>query len=205
VAGRRRDFGLGAADLVSLAEARDKAREYRKAAKAGQDPALERKRALRQIPTFKEAAEQFHREVRPSWRNGKHTGQWLRTLEAYAFPLIGAARVDHIDAPKIQSVLMQIWLTKPETGRRVRQRICAVLDYANAQGWRETDAPKAAVNALMRPLKQPKRGLGFAAMRYAEVPSLMATLRNGDPSAGRLGLRFLILTAARSGEVRRAT
>lgn len=205
VAGRRRDFGLGAADLVSLAEAREKAREYRKAVKAGQDPALERKRALRQIPTFKEAAEQFHREVRATWRNGKHADQWLTTLEAYAFPLIGADRVDHIDAPKIQSVLRKIWLTKPETGRRVRQRIGSVLDYAHGQGWRETETPRAALNSLMRPLRQPKRGPGFAAIPYAELPSLMAALRNGDPSAGRLGLRFLILSAARSGEVRGAT
>src|SRR5205085_5274759 len=79
VAGRRRDFGLGAADLVSLAEAREKDREYRKAANAGQDPALERKRALRQIPIFKDAAEQFHRDVKAGWRNGKHTDQWLTT------------------------------------------------------------------------------------------------------------------------------
>lgn len=205
VAGRRRDLGLGAADLVSLAEAREKAREYRKALKAGQDPALERKRALRQIPTFKEAAEQYHSIVKGGWRNGKHVDQWITTLETYAFPSIGGIRVDHIDAPRIQSVLLPIWRTKPETAKRVRQRVGAVLDYAHSQGWRETEAPRAAINSLLNAIKQPRRGDGFAAMPYAELPTLMATLRKGDPSSGRLGLRFLILTAARSGEVRGAT
>jgi integrase len=205
VAGRRRDLGLGAADLVSLAEAREKAREDRKAVKAGLDPALERRRALRQIPTFREAAEQFHRMVKPSWRNGKHADQWLKTLEIYAFPMIGSARVDQIDAPRIQAVLLQIWLTKPETASRVRQRIGSVLDFAHGQGWRETETPRAAVNSLLARIKQPKRGPGFAAIPYAELPALMATLRSGDPTAGRLGLQFLVLTAARSGEVRGAT
>lgn len=205
VGGRRRDFGLGAADLVSLAEAREKAREYRKAAKAGLDPVLERKRALRQIPTFLEAAKQYYREVRPSWRNGKHAEQWWKTLEIYAFPMIGSTRVDHIDAPRIQAVLLQIWLTKSETASRVRQRISAVLDYAHGQGWRETETPRAAINSLLKRIKQPKRGPGFAAIPYADLPPLMTTLRSGEPTSGRLGLRFLILTAARSGEVRGAT
>lgn len=205
VSGRRRDFGLGGVDLVSLQEARDKAYESRKAAKAGLDPSFERKRALRQIPTFMEAADQYHRTVRASWRNGKHADQWLTTLEAYAFPTIGAARVDHIDAPRIQSVLLPIWLTKPETARRVRQRIGSVLDFAHGQGWRESETPRAAVNSLLKRIKQPKRGPGFAAIPYADLPALMITLSGGEPSAGRLALRFLVLTAARSGEVRGAT
>jgi integrase len=126
-------------------------------------------------------------------------------LEAYAFPLIGAARVDHVDAPKIQSVLLPIWRAKAETARRVRQRIGAVLDYAHGQGWRETEMPRSAVGSLLKRIKQPKRGPGFAAIPYVELPKLMTTLRSGEPTAGRLGLRFLILTAARSGEVRGAT
>lgn len=205
VAGRRRDFGLGGADLITLAEAREKARESRKAAKAGLDPSFERKRALRLIPTFREAAEQYHQTVRASWRNGKHTDQWIVTLETYAFPVIGNARVDHIDAPRIQSVLLPIWLSKPETARRVRQRVTAVLDFAHGQGWRPTEAPRNAVNSLLKRIKQPKRGSGFAAMPYADVPALMAELGKGEPTSGRLALRFLVLTAARSGEVRGAT
>jgi len=204
-AGRRRDFGLGSAHLVSLQEAREKARETQKAVKAGLDPAFERKKALRMIPTFREAAEQYHQTVKASWKNGKHADQWLTTLEKYAFPIIGKARVDHIDAPKIQSVLVPIWLITPETARRVRQRITSVLDFAHGQGWRETEAPRHAVDSLLKRFKQPKRGPGFAAIPYADVPPLMDNLRNGEPTSGRLALRFLILTAARSGEVRGAT
>lgn len=204
VAGRRRDFGLGSLDVVSLEEARDSARESRKLAKAGLDPTLERKKALRLIPTFKEAAGRYHAAVKGSWRNGKHAGQWLATLETYAFPTIGGMRVDHIDAPTIQSVLLPIWLTLPETARRVRQRIGSVLDYAHGQGWRETETPRNAVNSLMKRIKQPRRGAGFAAMPYADLPAFITGLRGEQPSVGRLALQFLILTAGRSGEVRGA-
>ena len=190
---------------MSLEEARDKARESRKVAKAGLDPSLERKRALRLIPTFKEAAKRYHDAVKRSWRNGKHADQWLTTLESYAFPTIGTTRVDHIDAPAIQSVLLPIWLTKPETARRVRQRIGSVLDYAHGQGWRDTETPRNAVNSLMKRIKQPRRGAGFAAIPYADLPALMADLRGGEATIGRSALQFLILTAARSGEVRGAT
>lgn len=205
VSGRRRDFGLGSTDIVSLQEAREKAQASRKMAKEGLDPALERKRANRLIPTFREAAERYHAVVKGGWRNGKHTDQWLATLEAHAFPTIGAMRVDHIDAPMIQSVLLPIWLTLPETARRVRQRIGSVLDYAHGQGWRATETPRNAVNSLMKRIKQPRRGAGFAAMPYADLPTLMTALRAEQATAGRLALQFLILTAARSGEVRGAT
>lgn len=204
VGGRRRDFGLGSVDLVSLEEARDKAREARKLAKAGLDPVLERKKAMRSIPTFKEAAGQYHEAVKGSWRNGKHADQWLATLEAHAFPLIGATRVDHIDAATIQSVLLPIWLSLPETARRVRQRVGSVLDFAHGQGWREAETPRNAVNSLMKRIKQPRRGAGFAAIPYADLPAFLKGLRDGQTSIGRAGLEFLILTAARSGEVRGA-
>jgi integrase len=204
VGGRRRDYGLGSLDLVSLPEARDRALEYRKAAKSGLDPSLERKKAQRAIPTFEEAARLYHKTVKASWRNGKHADQWLSTLKAHAFPTIGATRVDHIDAPTIQSVLLPIWLTLPETARRVRQRITSVLDFSHGQGWRATETPRNAINTLMKRIKQPRRSGGFAAIPYAELPILMGKLKSEMPTVGRLALQFLILTAARSGEVRGA-
>lgn len=204
VGGRRRDFGLGSLDIVSLTEARDRALECRKMAKNGLDPSLERKKAQRAIPTFEEAARSYHETVKASWRNGKHADQWLSTLVAHAFPTIGAIRVDHIDAPTVQSVLLPIWLTLPETARRVRQRIGSVLDFAHGQGWRATETPRNAINSLMKRIKQPRRSGGFAAMPYAELPAFMDGLRSDSPTVGRLALQFLILTAARSGEVRGA-
>lgn len=200
---RRRDFGLGSADLVTLSEARDKALSGRRMAKAGVDPSLEWKKAAATVPTFEQAARAFHGIVKDSWRNGKHGDQWLSTMEVHTFPLIGSRRVDLIDVPAIQSVLLPIWLTIPETARRVRQRINAVLDYAHGQGWRAGETPRNAVNSLLKSIKQAKGG-NFAAMPYADLPGFMGKLRTGEASIGRLALRFTILTAARSGEVRGA-
>jgi integrase len=106
-----------------------------------------------------------------------------------------------VDAAAIQKVLLPFWLTKGETARRVKQRIGAVLDYAHAKGFRSSEAPMRAVNQLMRGIKQPKAG-NFAAMPYKDLPAFIATVRDGGLSSGRLALQFLILTAARPGEVR---
>jgi integrase len=99
--------------------------------------------------------------------------------------------------------LTPIWLTKSETARRVRQRIGVVLDYAHGRGWRDTEAPMRALQQLLGGLKQP-RGGNFSAMPYKLLPEFFAALSAGEFSVGRLALKFLILTAARSGEVRKA-
>jgi integrase len=215
--GRRQDFGLGTfivesidADIplhkrrsLTLGEAREKARIGRELAKAGLNPSAVWRRVEEEIPTFKQAAEQYHAQVSKAWRSGKHGEQWLSTLKAYAFPALGSLSVDEIDAPAIQRVLLPIWISKGETARRVRQRIGVVLDYAHGKGWRKSEAPMRALNQLMGGLKQPK-GRNFSAMPYRELPEFTAKLREGDASVGRLALQFLILTAARSGEVRKA-
>lgn len=215
--GTRQDFGLGsfvvdAIDVdvpihkrrsLTLAEAREKARIGRELARAGVNPNSVWKKIEEEIPTFRRAAEQYHSQVSKGWRKGKHSEQWLNTLKSYAFPVIGSLSVDTIDAPAIQRALLPIWLEKGETARRVRQRIGVVLDYAHGKGWRPTEAPMRALNQLMGGIKQPK-GQNFAAMPYKEVPQFIATLHEGDFSIGRLALQFLILTAARSGEVRKA-
>ncbi len=98
-------------------------------------------------------------------------------------------------------MLLPIWLTKGETARRVKQRIGVVLDYAHAKGWRSTEAPMRAVNQLMRGIKQPKAG-NFAAMPYKDLPAFFSKLRDTSPTVGNRALQFLILTAARSNEIR---
>lgn len=215
--GRRRDFGLGSAVVepigaeipiykrksLTLAQAREKARIGRELAKAGMNPSALWRQEDEQIPSFEHAAIEYHAQISKGWRNGKHGDQWLATLRAYAFPVIGALPVNKIDARTIQRALTPIWLSKGETARRVRQRIGAVLDYAHGNGWRASEAPMRALNQLLSGIKQP-RGGNFAAMPYKDLPSFMAGLREGDFSVGRLALQFLILTAARSGEVRKA-
>lgn len=203
VDGRRRDFGLGALQEVSLAKAREKAQQWRKLAKEGHNPSAEAKRQKASQTTFEDAAHTFYEERKGSWKNTKHGQQWINTLEAYAFPGLGKLSVDRIDADDIAQVLLPIWQSKAETARRVRQRIGSVLDYSKAKGWRQTEAPMRAVNTLLRGIKQPKVK-SFAAMPYKDVPAFMARLDQGGATLGRLALQFLILTAARSGEVRGA-
>lgn len=198
--GRRRDIGLGSASKVSLAQARERARQVRAWMEDGLDPVFERKKAAG-IPTFKEATKKVVALHQKTWRNEKHEAQWLRTLEVYAWPALGDVRVSEITGPMVRNVLAEIWLTKPETARRVRQRIGAVLDWAYASGYRDTEAPMRSVSKGL-PRQQKKEG-HFAAMPYAEVASFMKRLRERE-SFTRLALQFAILTAARSGEVRMA-
>ena len=101
VQGRRRDIGLGGASLVTLAEAREKALDYRKLARDGGDPLAERRKAQATVPTFAEAAEWVHDEHKASWQNPKHAAQWITTLHTYANPHFGTRRVDQIGTPDI--------------------------------------------------------------------------------------------------------
>lgn len=199
--GMRRDFGLGSAAKVSLATARDKAREIRSWVEMGLDPIFERRNA-QGIPTFREAAAKVIAAHSKTWRNEKHAGQWSSTLEAYVFPHIGDRQVSEITGPMIRNLLSEIWLSKPETARRVRQRIGAVLDWAYASGYRETEAPMRAITKGLP--RQPKKDGHFAAMPYDKVPTFLRRLRERE-SFSRLALQFAILTAGRSGEVREAT
>jgi integrase len=202
VAGKRRDIGLGSLKVLTLAEARVKASEYRRQIAQGIDPVAERKRIADPVPTFRDAAKQVHEERKAAWKNGKHQDQWINTLTTYAFPTLGDRLVNDIEGPLIRDVLAPIWLAKPETARRVRQRIGTVLDWSYAKGYRPTEAP---MRSLAKGLpRQPRKDGHFAAMPFSEVPTLVARLRERS-SVGRLALEALILTAARSGEIRGAT
>ena len=207
VDGRRRDFGLGSLRKVSLAIAREKANELRTQCLNGLDPAIERKKLSRiknSNPTFEEAARAFHAESRPTWKNGKHAAQVLATLATYAFPQIGQFPVREITEAQVRSVLIAIWLDKPETARRLRQRVSAVLDWARANGYRDT-VLDLRTRSLALP-RQTKAVEHHRAMPYAEVPSFLAAMSASQSSSItiQLALEFVILTAARLGEVRGA-
>lgn len=199
--GRRRDIGLGPLDLVTLAEARELAIDMRRDIQRGIDPIEERKRQKIEILTFKEAATKVHSEQKATWKNGKHQDQWINTLETYAFPKLGDRLVNDIEGPLIREVLLDFWLEKPETARRVKQRIGVVLDWAYANGMRATEAPMRSLSRALP--RQPKQDGHFAAMPYEDVPEFLKHLHNRT-SVARLALEFLILTASRSGEVRGA-
>lgn len=204
VKGKRVNIALGGYAYTPLAKARQKAREYREIAKSGGDPRAEKRKAERGTPTFKEAAEIVHGSRKNSWRNPKHRDQWLSTLQNHAFPIIGDMRVDQIDRPDILKVLEPIWHEKPEVARRVKQRMSAVFEWANAAGHRDAANPITTIKrALGKQTDTPKN---FAAMEYKDVPDFVAMLRAGaSGEITRLALEFLIQVACRSSEARKAT
>jgi integrase len=200
--GKQREIGLGAADLVTLAEARDAAIENRKLARAGGDP-LAAKRNRVAVPTFNEAVQKVIELYSPTWRNAKHAAQFRNTLVTYAGPIIGAKPVSEVTSADVLRVLTPIWTSKAETARRVKQRIGTVMKWAVAAGHRNDDPCAALTQAL------PKSGQKVEhrkSLLYQEVAGCIATINESAAAPStKLAMEFLILTAARSGEVRGAT
>lgn len=200
--GRRRDIGLGSTKLVSLAEAREMAARCRKLARSGKDPLVELRKGT--APDFEEAAKACHEARRGSWRNGKHQDQWISSLKAYAFPILGRIRVDLIETSHVIDVLQPIWVEKPETARRVRQRIGLVLDWAKAKGFRTNASPTREIGRALPAHKD--RQKHHAALPYSDVPGFLQNLRaSGASNATKGALEFLILTASRTNETLQLT
>ena len=202
IAGRVRELGLGGYPLTSLAQAREKALANKRLAREGGDPLAEKHKAP--IPTFAEAAAQVIALHRPGWRNAKHAAQWEATLRQYVFPRLGNRGVHTITTADILAVLVPIWHEKAETARRVRQRIGAVMKWAVAHGFR---ADNPAGDMLSQALgRQADVTQHMRALPHREVAAAIHTVQ--DSQAGlstKLAFEFLILAAARSGEVRLAT
>ncbi|MDH3668764.1 MAG: integrase arm-type DNA-binding domain-containing protein [Paracoccaceae bacterium] len=203
VHGKRRELGIGSARLIPLAEAREKARLWRRTARDGGDPEQERDRAKMTALTVEGAARKvWGDQIEPHAKNPKHSAQWIRTLKVYAFPHIGARPVHTITQGDILRVLAPIWTEKPETARRVRQRLRTVFDWARTAGHFDGVNP---IEGIERGLpKQRDRVQHHRALPYGELPVFMRRVETID-GVGALALRFTILTAARSGEVRNAT
>ena len=202
IRGRRVELGIGSYPNVSLAHAREAADENQREARDGGDPKRRRMRE-RALPTFEEAAKQVHELRRAGWRNERHAEQWLLSLERYVFPRIGAQTVDVLTVEDVLAVLTPIWHKKPQTARKLRQRVAAVFSWAVATGWRG-DNPAETVRAVLprqRAVSRPYR-----AVHYADVSDAIASVRGSKVAPGlRLGFEFMVLTAARGGEVRLAT
>ncbi len=201
IRGKRRELGLGSFPLISLSEAREAATDNKKLARAGGDP-LQAKRDARSIPTFAEAAHRVHQMHKPTWRNEKHAGDFINSLETYAVPKIGNIRVSEVSSADVLRVLTPIWTEKPETARRVRQRIGTVMKWAVAQGWRSYDPARDIAQALPKHDRTKKHR---KALPYQRVAGCIETVKaSGAWQSTKLALEFLILTATRSGEVRGA-
>jgi len=204
--GRRREIGLGSFPAIGLAQARVLAAANRTAVAEGRDPLAEKRETKRKaaIPTFREAAKRTFEANRPRWRNGKHTISWWQTLERHAFPILGDMPVNRIGREEVLQVLTPIWSVRMETARRVRQRIRTILRWCMAHGYVEHNAAGEAIDGALPPM--PRLRAHLRAMPYREVAAALATVEASRASlASRLCLRFLVLTAARSGEARGAT
>jgi len=209
-----REFGLGSARDISLADAREAAAAARKLKATGTDPILERDRiaaekraeSARAI-TFKQCAETYIESQRAEWKNAKHMAQWPSTLGTYVYPVIGSLPVGTVQRESIESILRPIWTSKTETAKRVRQRIETVLDWATAKGYRFGDNPARWEGLLEHMFPNPTKVAPVKhhpALPYSKIPSFMARLRSKDSVSAR-ALEFAILNAARTVAVIGAT
>ena len=202
VEGRRRDIGLGGYPTVSLAQARKRAADNRETIGNGRDPVVEKRRAT--MPTFGQCAHAVHEVNKPRWRNGSHTSAWIQTLERHAFPKIGNKPIDTISRTDVLTVLTPIWSTKPETARRVRQRMRTIFRWAMANELIETNPAGEAIDGALPSM--PKVKAHLRALPYQEVGQALRTVDASQTSpTSKHCFRFLVFTAARSGEARGAT
>ena len=203
VNGRRQELGLGPYPVVSLREAREAALANRRMVRAGMNPKVERCRA-RGIPTFAELARADFEHRKGGWRSAKHAHDWNATLERFVFPRLGDRTVDAITTDDVFRVLAPIWHTKPTTAKLVRQRISAVLAVVVAKGYR-SDNPADTVKAMLAK-HQSVETKGHRSLPYGDVAGVLAKVRESKAHRSTvLALEFLVLTAARAGEVRFAT
>jgi integrase len=206
---RARWMGMGPLHTVSLSEARKRAGEHRLQRHDGIDPidarrAKKRQEALEEAKTltFKECAESYIKSHRAGWRNEKHAKQWEATLATHAEKIMGLP-VQAIDTGLVHKVLEPIWAHKPETAGRVRGRIEAVLDWAKVRGYRVGENParwRGHLDKLLPAHGKVRKVEHHAALPYAELPGFLEALREQEGIAAR-ALEFLVLTAARTGEV----
>jgi integrase len=205
--GKRCDLGLGGVAYVSLSEAREKARTYRHQARSGGNPKIDHTRARRPVPTFRTIAIEVHAAYRPHFKNAKHVAVWLQSLEKHVFPVIGDLPITAItrDSGHVLQVLKPIWMSRPETARRVKQRLKLVFDWAKAHGHHTGDNPTEGLTKVLPTHTDKQQHL--KALAYGQVPTFVTTLQTHPDTSDlvRLALELLILTATRTTEILHAT
>ena len=206
IGGKRREIGLGGYPVVPLAKARKRAFENRQKIDDDRDPLEEKRKAKRKAatPTFREAALAYFEANKAGWKNAKVVASWVQQMDKHVFPKIGDLTVDRIGREDVLRVLIPIWTEKPETGRKVRQRIKVTLAWAEAHGFVERNVAGEAIDGALPTMRRARKN--FRALPHAEVAAALDTIEgSGSSLSAKLAFRFLVLTAARSGEVRGAT
>lgn len=201
--GRRVERGLGVYPDVSLDDAREQAAKMRRVARQGRDARVEEKQKRLASATFAEAFETFFAIREQQLSNGKHVQQWRNTMRDYVLPKIGKRPVADVTAAEVLDILKPIWFSKPETARRVLQRLKAVFDSAILRGARERANPCIGVIGELG--TDHRKVTHHAALPWRKVPEFVRELRGwAAMTSTKLVFEFLILTAARSGEARGA-
>jgi integrase len=209
---KRHEMGLGSFSDVTLAEAREKAKECRKLQKARINPidarrleieAEQAKRVAAVKKTFKECSLEYINEYEKTWKSSKHAHQWSASLKTHVYPVFGDLPVDAVDRELVESALRPIWKAKPETATRVRGRIEHVLDYARVKNLRTGENParwRGHLNKIFPSRSKFDEVENYPALKYSEIGTFMTRLRAEEGYSAR-ALEFAILTAARTAEV----
>ena len=200
--GKRHDLGLGGCSWVTLAQAREAAYENRCLARRGGDPLAAKRRP--KVPTFRDAAQHTYEVLRPRWRSEKVAVNWMQQLKRHAFDRLADLPVDRIAQEDVLAVLTPIWTSKPETARRVRRHIRATLKWCQAHGFVHFNAAGEAIDGALP--RMPAFKEHFRSLPYSKIAEALDTIQASPASLTvKLALKFVIFTAARSGEVRGAT
>jgi integrase len=203
-------MGLGSYPSIGLAEAREAASHARKLVATGKDPIELRQaeRVQRRLDAvrgviWEDALTQFLDSHEDGWKNKKHRQQWRNTLDTHATPTMGSIAVSDIGTSEVAKVLDKIWRTKPETASRVRGRIERILDWAKVRGYRSGENParwRGHLDKIYPARGKIRRVKHHAAVPIDELPNVYGRLLKAKGVAAK-ALRFVILTAARPGEV----
>jgi integrase len=208
--GKERWMGLGSAREFTLKEARERALAARQRLADKVDPLAERKAArtaaalaAAKVISFEEAATAYFDQHERKWKNGRHRAQFLSSLRLHAFPVIGKLPVSAIDTSLVLKVIEPIWPTTTETANRVRNRIETILDWATVRGHRSGDNParwRGHISEVLPARAALRKTNHHPALPFNDLPAFLVALRGRAGIAAR-ALEFLILTAARTGEV----
>ena len=165
---------------MTLALARQRALENAQAIAEGRDP---RRRATRQVPTLAEACETVIAIYAGSWKpGGRNEENWRSTLRDHVFPRLANMPVDAVTGTDVMAVLLLIWTTKQETAGRVRRRICAVMKWAVAQGYRTGNPAGDAISAALP--NNNAQVTHRAALPHAQVGAAVAKVRRSGAYRG---------------------
>ena len=199
--GSRTDIGLGGYPDVPLALARKKSAEIRTAVAEGRDPRAERRQP--DLPTFRDAAEQYISDNGVRWKNPKESVNWRGSLATYAYPKFGNTRIDRVTRADVLNALKPVWTSKPSIARKLRQRIRQIFAAAMAFDYIDLNPAGEVIDAALP--RTPAVAAHFRALPYQDVPDTLEKIEASNASlSSRLCFRFLVLTAARSGEARGA-